>query len=73
VLACGSNHQGQLGIGNKKGKNSSALQNNQDFSEIPIEIQGLENQVVTKIAAGQHSAAITTNGELFIWGSGVFG
>ena len=38
----------------------------------PIESQ-LEGRRVTKIAAGHsHAAAITADGELFIWGSNIF-
>jgi X-linked retinitis pigmentosa GTPase regulator len=61
VFATGGNSFGQLGLGNKE---SSA-----NF----LKVQGLAGKNVVKVAAGQHSAGITSTGELFVWGSGIFG
>ena len=59
VLAMGGNNFGQLGIGNKRS------------SLYPIIVKGLEK--IATIAAANISAAVTENGEVFIWGTGVFG
>jgi X-linked retinitis pigmentosa GTPase regulator len=59
VYATGGNSFGQLGLGNKK---SSAR-----FEKIQID------GYVVKISAGNHSGAVTDKGQLFIWGTGVFG
>lgn len=61
VYATGGNTLGQLGLGNKKNTN------------IPIRIKEFEQEKVAKIGCGHHSAALTERGELFIWGTGVFG
>lgn len=70
MYACGSNSSHQLGLGS--GINS----NNEDAYyqvETPIKLAMLQNYIIVKVAANCHSAAITSNGELFLWGSGVFG
>jgi hypothetical protein len=59
VLATGGNTFGQLGDGTKR----SALK--------PVELRGLSK--VQQISCSHHSAAVTTAGELFLWGTGVFG
>ena len=61
VLAAGGNSFGQLGVGTKEGCITFA------------KILGLSGKNVSKIAAGQHSAAITASGDLYVWGTGVFG
>lgn len=62
VFAMGSNKHGQLGTGNKVA------------STVPTRVANFDDcAALFKIAAGGHSAAITTAGELFIWGSGIFG
>lgn len=58
VYATGLNDFGQLGIPSEK---SHILE--------PLEISGIPNEVI-KISAGyRHSAAITVDGELYMWGS----
>ncbi|KAL4472922.1 hypothetical protein ABPG72_007799 [Tetrahymena utriculariae] len=59
VLACGDNSEGQLGLGNKR----SQLK--------PVLINKLEN--IQTIDAKQHSAAINSNGDLFLFGTCMFG
>ena len=59
VWATGGNSFGQLGLGNKKSTSR--------FEKVAVD------GVVVKVAAGNHSAAVTENGQLFIWGTGVFG
>lgn len=54
VYSMGGNSFGQLGIGNKK----STFR--------PVKINSLEDNFIEKIACGNHSAAITEQGELFI-------
>ena len=61
VYAMGRSNFGQIGIGNKKSINT------------PIIIKELENEFISKVAAGHHSAAINDKGELFLWGTGTFG
>ena len=43
------------------------------MSSIPLGVTVFTNTFVVKVAAGTHSAAISDQGELFIWGSGEFG
>ena len=50
-----------MGIGNKKATTK------------PIRVPNLERYKINKISCGHHSAALSSNGELFIWGTGVFG
>ncbi|KAM3130371.1 hypothetical protein pb186bvf_017574 [Paramecium bursaria] len=57
VYSFGCNKYGQLGIGGRKGGSK--------IRQINIR--------ANKIEASNFSAAITTQGELFIWGSGIFG
>jgi len=61
VYATGGNILGQLGLGSKKNTN------------IPTRIKDLDYQRVVKVACGQHSAALTEKGEVYVWGTGVFG
>jgi len=61
VYAMGGNNTGQLGIGTKRG------------SSTPVRIKELDTVNVVKIAAGNHSAAVTNRGELFVWGTNIFG
>jgi X-linked retinitis pigmentosa GTPase regulator len=62
VYACGSNAKDQLGITEVD-----------SVTFKPIKIQSLAKYQVKKIDASHHSAAVTINGELFLWGTGVFG
>ena len=59
VYMTGGNTFGQLGIGSTQGVSVPTL------VRIP--------QRISKIAAGSHSAAISDSGELYLWGTGVFG
>lgn len=62
VFATGANSFGQLGLNNKR--NAQTPQIISDISHIPMRI----------IAAGSFSAAIShDSGDLYVWGSGVFG
>lgn len=59
VISSGANSCGQLGTGNKKASFA--------FVDVDSDVQ------FAKIACGSHSAAISTRGELFVWGTGLFG
>jgi len=61
VYASGNNSLGQLGIGNKR--------NSLVFHRVSFN----SDVTVKKIAAGNHSAAISENGDLYLWGTGSFG
>ncbi|CAG9320323.1 unnamed protein product [Blepharisma stoltei] len=61
VYAMGGNSFGQLGIGNK---NSSV---------IPVKIEKLTGKNIIDISAWTHSGAISSSGEIYLWGSGIFG
>jgi len=58
VYSVGSNSHGNLGIGNTTS------------SDVPVQVLGgVELLKIKQIAAGRHSAAISEDGRLFIWGS----
>lgn len=61
VYGMGGNNFGQLGNGTKK------------RSLVPILCKTLIGKRVASISCGHHSAAVTEEGELFVWGTGVFG
>ncbi len=61
VYMMGGNSFGQLGVGTKKS------------SSQPLRVSALDNVPVVKVACGHHSAAVSEYGELYLWGSGVFG
>ncbi|CAG9320984.1 unnamed protein product [Blepharisma stoltei] len=61
VYAMGGNSFGQLGTGDKK-----------SYSR-PEKIKHLENVYIEKVSAGQHSAALSDKGHLFVWGTSAFG
>lgn len=62
VFACGWNQNGQLG--NKSDENTSQL--------ITIESNYFNNEKIVKISSGWNSsAALTENGDLYVWGSNV--
>ena len=61
IYATGNNKYGQLGLGMKRS------------ICIPMPIRSLEAQKITKISCWNHSACLTARGELYIWGTGVFG
>ncbi|KAI8468357.1 MAG: regulator of chromosome condensation 1/beta-lactamase-inhibitor protein II [Monoraphidium minutum] len=62
VFAWGHNSAGQLGLGDRRDRHS------------PTIIDALWALPVVQLAAGDaHSAALTSNGHMFIWGSNHFG
>ena len=61
IYGFGSNHSGQLGIGNKKSIN------------LPTKTLTADDTVITNITAGYHSAAISPRGELYVWGECALG
>ena len=61
VYVMGGNNLGQLGIGSKR----SVV--------VPMKIKDLDDLKIVKVAAGNHTAALTDKGDLFVWGTGVFG
>jgi len=66
IYGWGKNAKGQLGTGYGMAVDMYAME------EIPTAMEGdeLANRTVTKIAAGtNHSACVTSGGELFWWGS----
>jgi alpha-tubulin suppressor-like RCC1 family protein/serine/threonine protein kinase len=65
VVCFGGNDRGQLGIG----------MTGQSFSPMPVDASGpLKGREVTLVKAGSYfSAALTRDGQVFTWGSGVNG
>lgn len=61
VYAMGGNALGQLGTGNKVS------------ARFPTKVRSLEGVFVEKVTCGSHTAALSSKGELYIWGSGPFG
>jgi len=61
VYSCGNNATGELGTGNKR---ASFI-----FSKVAFPTE----EQIKKVAAGQHSAAVSEKGELYVWGTGSFG
>ena len=61
VYAMGGNALGQLGTGNKVS------------ARFPTKVRSMEGIFVDKVACGSHTAALSSKGELYIWGSGSFG
>lgn len=61
VWAAGDNKKGQLGTGNK----DSLLK----FGNIEF----LKNVRIKKVSCGEHTAAISYDGNLYLWGTSVFG
>lgn len=62
VYSCGANSFGQLGLNNKRN------------SLIPLLIEDISHIPMRNIAAGSFSASVSHDtGDLFIWGSGIFG
>ncbi|OMJ89712.1 hypothetical protein SteCoe_8077 [Stentor coeruleus] len=61
LYTMGGNSFGQLGHGNKKSQSR------------PEKVMHLENVVIRKVRCSNFTAAITDKGQLYIWGSGVFG
>ncbi|KAL0795426.1 hypothetical protein Bca101_066803 [Brassica carinata] len=65
VCGFGSGKRGQLGVSSQKTKS---------VVNLPCVVSGLEDVEVVRIAAnGDHSAAISANGQMFSWGRGFCG
>jgi alpha-tubulin suppressor-like RCC1 family protein len=64
VLVCGSNENGELGVGEAV-----------NATRTPLEVPGLTDitQIAAAGGAGGRSAAINSAGELFMWGDNEFG
>ena len=56
MYAVGDNSKGNLGQGHKFS------------SDIPLKVHGLKDVHVQDIIAGRHSAVISEDGRLFVWG-----
>lgn len=61
VYTTGGNSFGQLGLGNKKG------------TCVLRKVEGLDGDRVSKILCSGHSAALTDMGDVYVWGTGIFG
>lgn len=61
IYGFGLNSSGQLGIGN------------QDNTNVPVRSLLPESVFMSKIIAGYHSAAISSQGELYVWGESSLG
>jgi alpha-tubulin suppressor-like RCC1 family protein len=57
----GGNSFGQLGTGSKQAE------------LFPVPVSDLRGIFITKVSCGHHTAAISDKGELYLWGSGIFG
>lgn len=62
VSAAGDNDEGQCGVGKK----------DEMITEFEI-VTGLNDHKITKIIAGCHSAAITMEDHIYVWGTSTFG
>lgn len=62
VMAWGDNGSGQVGDGSANPSKAS-----------PVAVSGLPNDVVKIIAGSDHSAALTSDGSVWIWGANDFG
>lgn len=56
LYAVGDNSMGNLGQGHKFS------------SDIPLKVHGLKDVQIQDIKAGRHSAIVTAEGRLFVWG-----
>ncbi|CAG9315175.1 unnamed protein product [Blepharisma stoltei] len=61
VYMMGGNSFGQLGLGNKKSVS------------IPKQVQNLDGIFISKIACGNHTAVLSDKGQVYVWGTGIFG
>lgn len=61
VYATGNNKFFQLGIPDK------------EFTLEPTRIDSLRGEQVMKVSCGHHSAALSSGGDVYIWGTGIFG
>ncbi|KAL3844777.1 hypothetical protein ACJIZ3_002180 [Penstemon smallii] len=57
VYATGLNDYGQLGISDS-----------QNYTTVPLRVSGVPKQVIQISSGSHHSAAVTVDGELYIWG-----
>ncbi|MBM9579770.1 chromosome condensation regulator [Leptospira sp. 201903070] len=65
ILSFGLNNVGQLGNG-ATGMTATTI------SSTPVSVVGLSD-VIQVVAGSQHSAALTTNGEVYVWGRNQYG
>lgn len=62
IFAAGDNDEGQCGLGKK------------DLNIFEFElVEGLAELQITKVIAGCHSAAITADEDIYVWGTSTFG
>jgi alpha-tubulin suppressor-like RCC1 family protein len=61
VYATGNNKFFQLGVTDK------------EFALEPVRIDSLRGEQVIKVSCGHHSAALSSEGDVYIWGTGIFG
>lgn len=61
LLTTGGNSFGQLGLGTRKSVS------------VPTRISAFEGIPIEKVVCGQNTAALSERGDLYIWGTGVFG
>ncbi|KRX09980.1 Regulator of chromosome condensation 1/beta-lactamase-inhibitor protein II [Pseudocohnilembus persalinus] len=59
IYSCGYNKSYQLGLGHR--------------NTVPIPTKIISTNKFKEISAGNHSAAISEQGQLYIWGTGIFG
>ena len=62
VFSCGSNVDLQLGVGDGFAK-----------TKTPVHVSIFENTKIAKVEASHSSACITAEGELYLWGRGIWG
>jgi len=67
----GDNSFGQLGIGHLNIESARDQESEFDIREKPTRLENIQN--IVAIASGHHSAALTSEGTLYFWGTGVFG
>ena len=61
LWATGGNSNGQLGLGHKKSVT------------VFTQVKQLLKISIEKVSAGHHTAALSSSGDLYFWGTGVFG
>lgn len=62
IFSAGDNDEGQCGLGKK------------DLNIFEFEVvEGLADLQITKVIAGCHSAAITAEEDIYVWGTSTFG
>ena len=69
VLICGRNYQGQLGLGDPR--NFPRNERDHPYQSVFVPIEHLEGKRVRQIACGgEHSVALTEDGEVHSFGAG---